>query len=39
VNAGVAGNIPLAAAISVIPIVIMIIYLSAMRLTGAFDSL
>ncbi len=39
VNAGVAGNLPLAAAISVIPIVIMIIYLTAMRATGAFDSL
>jgi putative spermidine/putrescine transport system permease protein len=39
VNAGVAGNLPLAAAISTIPIVIMIIYLSLMKRTGAFESL
>ena len=39
VNAGVAGNLPLAAAISVIPIVIMIVYLTLIRRTGAFEAL
>ncbi len=39
VNAGVAGNLPLAAAISTIPILIMIVYLTLMRRTGAFESL
>jgi len=36
---GSAGNIPLAAAFTVIPIVIMIIYLSVARRLGAFDAL
>lgn len=39
VNAGVAGNLPLAAAISVIPVVIMIVYLTLIRRTGAFEAL
>jgi putative spermidine/putrescine transport system permease protein len=39
VNAGVAGNLPLAAAVCVIPILIMFIYLTLMRRTGAFESL
>ena len=38
-NFGVANNVPLAAAISVIPIVIMILYLSAMKRAGAFEGL
>jgi putative spermidine/putrescine transport system permease protein len=36
---GIAGNIPLAAAFSVVPIVIMAIYLSAAQKLGAFDAL
>lgn len=36
---GIAGNIPLAAAFSVVPIVIMALYLTAARKTGAFDAL
>lgn len=36
---GSAGNIPLAAAFTVVPIVIMIIYLSVARRLGAFDAL
>ena len=36
---GTAGNIPLAAAFSVVPIVIMAIYLAAARRLGAFDAL
>ncbi|QDL93388.1 ABC transporter permease [Paroceanicella profunda] len=36
---GTAGNIPLAAAFSVVPIVIMGIYLAAARRLGAFDAL
>jgi putative spermidine/putrescine transport system permease protein len=36
---GIAGNIPLAAAFSVVPIVIMAIYLSAAKRLGAFDAL
>jgi len=39
VNAGVAGNLPLAAAISTIPVVVMIVYLSVIRRTGAFEAL
>jgi putative spermidine/putrescine transport system permease protein len=39
VNAGVAGNLPLAAAISTIPIVIMVVYLTLIRRTGAFEAL
>jgi len=36
---GTAGNIPLAAAFAVIPIVIMLIYLAIARRLGAFDAL
>lgn len=36
---GIAGNIPLAAAFSVVPIVIMAMYLSAAKKLGAFDAL
>lgn len=36
---GTSGNIPLAAAFTVLPIVIMIIYLLIARRTGAFDAL
>jgi putative spermidine/putrescine transport system permease protein len=36
---GTAGNLPLAAAFSVVPIVIMVVYLTIARRLGAFDSL
>ncbi len=36
---GTAGNIPLAAAFAVVPIVIMVIYLSIAKRMGAFDAL
>ncbi|SON58044.1 Inner membrane ABC transporter permease protein YdcU [Hartmannibacter diazotrophicus] len=36
---GTAGNLPLAAAFSVVPIAIMILYLAAARRLGAFDAL
>ena len=36
---GTAGNIPLAAAFAVVPIVIMLIYLTVARKMGAFDAL
>ena len=36
---GVAGNIPLAAAFSVVPIVLIAIYLTLARRMGAFDAL
>jgi len=36
---GTAGNLPLAAAFSVVPIVIMVVYLAIARRFGAFDSL
>lgn len=36
---GTAGNIPLAAAFSIVPIVIMAVYLTAARRLGAFDAL
>ncbi len=39
VQQGTAGNIPLAAAFSVVPIVIMAIYLAAAKRLGAFDAL
>jgi putative spermidine/putrescine transport system permease protein len=38
-NAGVAGNLPLAAAIAMIPIVVMLVYLALVRRTGALDNL
>ena len=39
VHQGTAGNIPLAAAFSVVPIVIMAVYLSVAKRLGAFDAL
>ncbi|OGF52669.1 MAG: spermidine/putrescine ABC transporter permease [Candidatus Fraserbacteria bacterium RBG_16_55_9] len=38
-NQGVAGNIPLAAAFTVVPMVIMAFYLTAAKKVGAFDAL
>ncbi|MEZ5112896.1 MAG: ABC transporter permease subunit [Nocardioidaceae bacterium] len=38
-NVGAANNLPLAAAIALIPIVIMLGYLAAVRRTGALDNL
>ncbi len=38
-NVGVAGNMPLAAAFAMVPIVIMAIYLSLAKRTGAFEAL
>ncbi|HEY5696865.1 MAG TPA: hypothetical protein VIT01_05110, partial [Acidimicrobiales bacterium] len=35
---GAAGNLPLAAAFSVVPIVIMVVYLAGARRVGAFAS-
>jgi putative spermidine/putrescine transport system permease protein len=37
-NLGTAGNLPFAAALAVVPIVIMIVYLLGARLLGAFES-
>lgn len=39
VNQGAANNLPLAAAIALIPIAIMIVFLAAVRRTGALDNL
>ena len=39
INAGAANNLPLAASIALIPIVIMLVYLAAVRRTGALDNL
>ena len=39
VHQGTAGNIPLAAAFSVVPILIMAVYLTVARRMGAFDAL
>jgi putative spermidine/putrescine transport system permease protein len=36
---GTSGNVPLAAAFTVVPIVIMAIYLTVARKLGAFDAL
>ena len=36
-NIGVAGNLPFAAALAIVPIVIMIIYLAGARAVGAFE--
>lgn len=38
-NAGAANNLPLAAAVALIPITIMIVFLAAVRRTGALESL
>jgi putative spermidine/putrescine transport system permease protein len=37
-NIGVAGNLPFAAALAVVPIVIMIVYLTGARALGAFEA-
>jgi putative spermidine/putrescine transport system permease protein len=38
-NAGAANNLPLAAAVALVPITIMIVFLAAVRRTGALDNL
>jgi putative spermidine/putrescine transport system permease protein len=38
-NIGTAGNLPFAAAFAVVPIVIMIFYLSGARALGAFEAM
>jgi putative spermidine/putrescine transport system permease protein len=38
-NVGAANNLPLAAAIALIPIVIMFVYLGVVRRTGALNNL
>ena len=38
-NVGAANNLPLAAAIALIPIVIMFVYLAVVRRTGALNNL
>ncbi len=38
-NSGAAGNLPFAAAVATIPVVIMLVYLTAVRRTGALDEL
>jgi ABC-type spermidine/putrescine transport system permease subunit I len=38
-NVGVAGNLPLAAAATVFPIVVVLLYLAAVRRTGALENL
>jgi putative spermidine/putrescine transport system permease protein len=38
-NAGAANNLPLAAALATLPIVIMVLFLLAARRTGALDNL
>ena len=38
-NVGAANNLPLAAALATIPVVIMILYLLAVRRTGALENL
>jgi len=38
-NVGAANNLPLAAAIALIPIAIMVVYLTAARRTGALENL
>ncbi|TQL67883.1 putative spermidine/putrescine transport system permease protein [Nocardioides albertanoniae] len=39
INAGAANNLPLAAAIAMIPIIVMVVLLTAIRRTGALDNL
>jgi putative spermidine/putrescine transport system permease protein len=39
IQQGTAGNIPLAAAFCVVPIVVMAVYLSVAKKLGAFDAL
>jgi putative spermidine/putrescine transport system permease protein len=39
VQQGTAGNLPLAAAFALVPIIIMVIYLAIAKRMGAFDAL
>ena len=39
VNVGVANNLPLAAAFALVPVVVMIVYLTLAKRLGAFDEL
>jgi putative spermidine/putrescine transport system permease protein len=38
-NVGAAGNLPFAAAVATVPVVIMLAYLAAVRRTGALENL
>ena len=38
-NVGAANNLPFAAAVATIPIVVMVVYLAAARRTGALENL
>jgi putative spermidine/putrescine transport system permease protein len=38
-DAGAANNLPLAAALAAVPIVVMVVFLLAVRRTGALDNL
>jgi len=38
-NVGAANNLPLAAAVATVPVVVMLLYLAAVRRTGAMESL
>jgi putative spermidine/putrescine transport system permease protein len=38
-NVGAANNLPFAAAVATIPVVVMVIYLAAVRRTGALENL
>jgi putative spermidine/putrescine transport system permease protein len=39
INAGAANNLPMAAAIAMIPIVVMLVLLTAIRRTGALENM
>jgi putative spermidine/putrescine transport system permease protein len=38
-NVGAANNLPFAAAVATVPVVVMLVYLAAVRRTGALDNL
>jgi putative spermidine/putrescine transport system permease protein len=38
-NVGAANNLPFAAAVATVPVVVMLVYLAAVRRTGAMESL
>ena len=38
-NVGTANNLPFAAALATVPVVVMVVYLLAVRRTGALDNL
>jgi putative spermidine/putrescine transport system permease protein len=38
-NVGAANNLPFAAAVATVPVVVMLVYLAAIRRTGAMESL